>query len=175
MNSGAQLNVFNPRPHDIRLADIVFGLSREARWNGQLEVNINVAQHSCMVCQQSPRDIRKFALLHDATEGLGLKDLPAPVKDGMEEYKAVEKVLQRMVYMKYIGREPDADEKKELKKWDVNVTKTEAYRWHPHYDEKWFPESRVLAIPELASPWDEQTARSEMNEWLRELGIKEKV
>src|SRR6187455_912141 len=51
MLSGRRLDLLDPSPLDIEIADIVHGLARVARWNGQTEGAhiFSVAQHALLV------------------------------------------------------------------------------------------------------------------------------
>ena len=51
MLSGRRLDLLNPAPADIEIADIAHGLARVARWNGQTSGvhAFSVAQHSVIV------------------------------------------------------------------------------------------------------------------------------
>ena len=53
MLSGRRLDLIDPSPLDIEIADIAHGLARVARWNGQTtgEHAFSVAQHSLVVEQ----------------------------------------------------------------------------------------------------------------------------
>jgi len=61
MLSGRRLDLMDPSPLDIEIADIAHGLARVARWNGQTSGAhiFSVAQHTLLVeavmCAQSPR------------------------------------------------------------------------------------------------------------------------
>ena len=75
MLSGRRLDLLDPSPLDIEIADIAHGLARVARWNGQTcgAHIFSVAQHTLLVeavmREQTPRLDVKFrlaALLHDA-------------------------------------------------------------------------------------------------------------
>src|SRR5436309_6343471 len=76
MLSGRRLDLLDPSPLDIEMADIAHGLARVARWNGQTEGAhiFSVAQHSLLVEQMAQqrmpldRKSRLAALLHDAPE-----------------------------------------------------------------------------------------------------------
>ena len=85
MLSGRRLDLLDPSPLDIEIADIAHGLARVARWNGQTSGAhiFSVAQHTLLVeavmREQMPRVDVKFrmaALLHDAP-GLMLGPLDA--------------------------------------------------------------------------------------------------
>ena len=51
MLSGRRLDLLDPSPLDIEIADIAHGLARVARWNGQTAGDhaFSVAQHSLLV------------------------------------------------------------------------------------------------------------------------------
>ena len=51
MLSGRRLDLLDPAPGDVSIADIAHGLARVARWNGQTagESPFSVAQHSLLV------------------------------------------------------------------------------------------------------------------------------
>ena len=76
MLSGRRLDLLDPSPLDIEIADIAHGLARVARWNGQTSGAhiFSVAQHSLLVetvARQRARLDRKSrlgVLLHDAPE-----------------------------------------------------------------------------------------------------------
>ena len=51
MLSGRRLDLLDPSPLDVEIADIAHGLARVARWNGQTEGAhiFSVAQHTLLV------------------------------------------------------------------------------------------------------------------------------
>jgi 5'-deoxynucleotidase YfbR-like HD superfamily hydrolase len=110
MLSGRRLDLLDPSPLDIEIADIAHGLARVARWNGQTSgPNIfSVAQHTLLVeavmRAQSPRvdtRVRLAALLHDAPEYV-IGDMISPFKAVLgEDYKAVEKRLLAAIHIRF--------------------------------------------------------------------------
>ena len=77
MLSGRRLDLLDPSPLDIEIADIAHGLARVARWNGQTSGAdiFSVAQQTLLVeavmRAASPRvdgRVQLAALLHDAPE-----------------------------------------------------------------------------------------------------------
>jgi 5'-nucleotidase len=110
MLSGRRLNLIDPSPLDIEIADIAHGLARVARWNGQTKGThiFSVAQHTLLVeavmREQMPRiDIswRLAALLHDAPEYV-IGDMISPFKAVLgEDYKAVEKRLLSAIHIRF--------------------------------------------------------------------------
>ena len=104
MLSGRRLDLIDPSPLDVEIADIAHGLARVARWNGQTrgpEI-FSVAQHSLLVEAMfaaadagAPRAARLAALLHDAPEYV-IGDMISPFKAAIGgDYKPVEKRLLR--------------------------------------------------------------------------------
>ncbi|MCF7698628.1 HD family hydrolase [Loktanella sp. M215] len=88
MLSGRRLDLLDPTPVDIEVADIAHGLAFVARWNGQTlgDYAYSVAEHSLLVeeifaRQQpgAPARWRLAALLHDAPEYV-IGDMISPVK-----------------------------------------------------------------------------------------------
>jgi uncharacterized protein len=110
MLSGRRLDLLDPSPLDIEIADIAHGLARVARWNGQTGGAhiFSVAQHTLLVeavmRQQAPRvdvGIRLAALLHDAPEYV-IGDMISPFKAVLGgDYKAVEKRLLSAIHVRF--------------------------------------------------------------------------
>ena len=110
MLSGRRLDLLDPSPLDIEIADIAHGLARVARWNGQTRgANIfSVAQHTLLVeavmREQTPRldvSFRLAALLHDAPEYV-IGDMISPFKPVLGgDYKAVEKRLLSAIHIRF--------------------------------------------------------------------------
>jgi 5'-deoxynucleotidase YfbR-like HD superfamily hydrolase len=110
MLSGRRLDLLDPSPLDIEIADIAHGLARVARWNGQTSGAhiFSVAQHTLLVeavmREQRPRVDVRFrlaALLHDAPEYV-IGDMISPFKAVLGgDYKAVEKRLLSAIHIRF--------------------------------------------------------------------------
>ena len=110
MLSGRRLDLLDPSPLDIEIADIAHGLARVARWNGQTSGAhiFSVAQHTLLVetvlREQMPRVDARFriaALLHDAPEYV-IGDMISPFKAVLDgAYKAVEKRLLSAIHIRF--------------------------------------------------------------------------
>jgi 5'-deoxynucleotidase YfbR-like HD superfamily hydrolase len=110
MLSGRRLDLLDPSPFDIEIADIAHGLARVARWNGQTKGAhaFSVAQHSILVeaiaatlRSNPPAQFRMAALLHDAPEYV-VGDLISPFKAAMGAgYKAFEDRIQQAVHIRF--------------------------------------------------------------------------
>lgn len=90
MLSGRRLDLLDPTPMDIEVADIAHGLAFVARWNGQTrgDYPYSVAEHSLLVEQIFTRQTglaakwQLAALLHDAPEYV-IGDMISPVKSAV--------------------------------------------------------------------------------------------
>lgn len=138
MLSGRRLDLLDPSPLDVEIADIAHGLARVARWNGQTigEHAFSVAQHSTLVerifvalaADASPAT-RQMALLHDAPEYV-IGDMISPFKAVMgNEYKQVERRLAAAIHLRF-GLPPAAPApiKAAIKKADRICAYVEATR-----------------------------------------------
>jgi uncharacterized protein len=110
MLSGRRLDLINPSPLDVEIADIAHGLARVARWNGQTrgpEI-FSVAQHSLLVealfsaaAPAASRADRLAALLHDAPEYV-IGDMISPFKAAIGgDYKTVEARLLGAILIRF--------------------------------------------------------------------------
>jgi uncharacterized protein len=110
MLSGRRLDLLDPSPLDIEIADIAHGLARVARWNGQTNGThiFSVAQHTLLVevvmREQAPRldhRLRLAALLHDAPEYV-IGDMISPFKAVIGgSYKLVENRLLAAIHVRF--------------------------------------------------------------------------
>jgi 5'-deoxynucleotidase YfbR-like HD superfamily hydrolase len=110
MLSGRRLDLLDPSPLDIEVADIAHGLARVARWNGQTSGAhiFSVAQHTLLVeavmREQMPRAdirLRLAALLHDAPEYV-IGDMISPFKAVIGgDYKVVERRLLSAIHLRF--------------------------------------------------------------------------
>jgi uncharacterized protein len=110
MLSGRRLDLLDPSPLDIEIADIAHGLARVARWNGQTSGAhiFSVAQHTLLVeavmRAENPNidaKVRLAALLHDAPEYV-IGDMISPFKAVLGgDYKLVEKRLLSAIHIRF--------------------------------------------------------------------------
>jgi 5'-deoxynucleotidase YfbR-like HD superfamily hydrolase len=110
MLSGRRLDLLDPSPLDVEIADIAHGLARVARWNGQTRGDhiFSVAQHTLLVeavaRAQVPgldRPRRLAVLLHDAPEYV-VGDMISPFKAVIgDSYKAVELRLLAAIHVRF--------------------------------------------------------------------------
>lgn len=128
MLSGRRLDLLDPSPFDVEIADIAHGLARVARWNGQTAGDhaFSVAQHSvaveaifCRQVQNATPDQRLACLLHDAPEYV-IGDMISPFKAVVGgDYKAIEERLHRAIHQRFaLPPLPDPLTRKAIKRAD---------------------------------------------------------
>lgn len=102
LHSGELFNPIKPNLDKITIQDIAYGLAGQFRFGGH--TRYTVAQHSVLGSQmiQEPKESLAF-LLHDGAEGLGLLDLPSPIKKspGLEIYSLIEERLLKGISKKF--------------------------------------------------------------------------
>ncbi|MBB5046725.1 hypothetical protein HNR60_001473 [Rhodopseudomonas rhenobacensis] len=136
MLSGRRLDLLDPSPLDIEIADIAHGLARVARWNGQTHGThiFSVAQHTLLVeavmrahAPRIDRRVRLAALLHDAPEYV-VGDMISPFKAVIGgSYKAVEHRLLAAIHIRF-GLPPQLDDalERQIKAADMGAAYLEA-------------------------------------------------
>ena len=138
MLSGRRLDLLDPSPLDVEIADIAHGLARVARWNGQTSGDhaFSVAQHSLLVediflaiAPGASPGARLTALLHDAPEYV-IGDMISPFKSAVGGgYKAVENRLQRAIHLRFaLPGETGEKLKRDIKRADQIAAYFEATR-----------------------------------------------
>jgi 5'-deoxynucleotidase YfbR-like HD superfamily hydrolase len=125
MLSGRRLDLIDPSPLDVEIADIAHGLARVARWNGQTKGPeiFSVAQHSLLVealfaaGEVAPSSgARLTALLHDAPEYV-IGDMISPFKGAIGgDYQLIEARLMRAILIRFgLTAEPPDDLERQIK------------------------------------------------------------
>src|SRR3954470_1157727 len=110
MLSGRRLDLLDPSPLDVEIADIAHGLARVARWNGQTDGAhiFSFAQHTLLVYivararwPNLDRKARLEILLHDAPEYV-IGDMISPFKAVIgAAYKLVEARLLAAIHLRF--------------------------------------------------------------------------
>ena len=174
MLSGRRLDLLDPAPRDIEIADIAHGLARVARWNGQTRGPhvFSVAQHSLLVeavgrhlapgCTD-PEGLE--LLLHDAPEYV-VGDIISPLKAAIgDAYRDVEMRLLDAMRRRFDLPAPSPALARLVKRADRIAAHLEAVRlagFAPDEAELYFGRTEDLpeAVTTLAEPWP--TAEAEM-------------
>jgi uncharacterized protein len=167
MLSGRRLDLLDPAPRDIEIADIAHGLARVARWNGQTRGPhvFSVAQHSLLVeavgRHLAPACIDAEGLellLHDAPEYV-VGDIISPLKAAIgDSYRGVELRLLAAIRRRFDLSAPAPALGRLVKRADRIAAHVEAVRlagFAPDEAERYFGRAPDLPDPvlALAEPW----------------------
>lgn len=131
--SGEIIDLYAPHWESINIEDIAAGLSKVCRFGGQVSQFYSVAQHSVLVSQLAPKELRPYAILHDATEAY-IGDVIKPLKVMIAAvYGEIEDRLHTAICDRF-GFEPRAPE------WDaVKVFDREALTFEHFWLQQGFP------------------------------------
>ena len=179
MLSGRRLDLLDPTPMDIEIADIAHGLAFVARWNGQTrgDYAYSVAEHSLLVTEifirQNPKAPVKWhlaALLHDAPEYV-IGDMISPVKAAVGPgYGALDDRLTAAIHLRFgLPAQIPVTVKRQIKRADklsawleavqiAGFTKAEANRFFGKQDEAMTQNLTIRLRPPMEVR-DEFTAR----------------
>jgi hypothetical protein len=94
--SGRVFYPARPEASSIDIRDIAGALSKLCRYGGHCTRFYSVAEHSVLVAEQAPDDLKLDALLHDASEAY-LVDIPRPLKKLLPEYRSIEAKLEQVI------------------------------------------------------------------------------
>lgn len=156
----------DPRPDDLRIADIGHALAMMCRFTGHVHQFYSVAEHSVRVSwlaehlgeaigEHAALILARWGLLHDASEAY-LVDLARPVKrtPEMAPYRAAEDAIMACVAERYGLALPEPSL---VKQADMVLCYTEARDLFPsvHPEWKWYADP----LPEKIDPWTPQEAK----------------
>lgn len=95
-----KLSLENPQASQIDINDIAVGLANKGHFSGQMEKFFSIAEHSMMVCNWAPENLKLVALLHDASEAY-LGDMIKPLKVLIPKFQEIEERLQRVIFERF--------------------------------------------------------------------------
>lgn len=129
--SGRKFWPMDPRPEEIRLADIAHALANICRFNGHTKTFYSVAQHSVLAADYAidqflNTELARYCLLHDSAEAY-LGDVIRPIKHSLlqRDFIDVEENLLGMIYKKFSLDVPDEEMGKTIKTIDDTMLVTE--------------------------------------------------
>jgi uncharacterized protein len=158
--SGTHWYVSDPHPDDVRIEDIAHALSLLCRFGGHTSKFYSVGQHSILVSQWLERNypndnlLHLYGLLHDGPEGLGLIDLPRPVKEMFPEYQALEHRVAQVMYQGLGLPSPDPDQEVRIKEADNTLLMTERRDLINHGGYEWSIKERPDPSIDLYQPME---------------------
>lgn len=135
--SGVAFPLFEPKPSDVRIADIAHSLSMQCRYNGHIKRFYSVAEHCWLLSHMVSVEAALPALLHDAPEAY-IGDMVSPLKREMKAYAALDKAMLDFIYDCY------------------KVKRTDPIMEEVHAGDTWiaYQEARALMVhPELVDKW----------------------
>jgi uncharacterized protein len=145
--SGKTIDLAAIQPEQINIRDITAGLSKLCRFSGQINKFYSVAQHSAMLSVIVPDNLKKVALLHDASEAY-LQDIISPLKQMLgEPYKKIEHSFMDAIFDRFglnIDLLPEIKQyEKELYRLESDTFRHgEKQRWI-----QWYEEAEVVWPP----------------------------
>ena len=124
--TGTKINIKHPTVHMIKIDDIAHALSQICRFGGHTKRLYTVAQHSVLVAELAPPHLKRYALLHDATEAY-LGDVIKPLKVILgEDYKQLEIRFHDVICDKF---KLDPLQEFEVKQYDKDALELE-FKYH---------------------------------------------
>jgi len=88
----------DPKPGDVFIEDIAHALAMQCRFNGHSSSHYSVAQHSVLVSNVLPDNLKLQGLLHDAAEAY-LGDVIKPIK--WDEFKKIEDRNLKVIFERF--------------------------------------------------------------------------
>ena len=190
MLSGRRLDLLNPSPLDIEIADIAHGLARVARWNGQTigDYPFSVAQHSILVldifnastARVKPAE-QLYTLLHDAPEYV-MGDIISPFKAAMGgNYKDIEERVLETIHLRFsLSASRPAKLIRSIKKADkqaayfeaVHLAGFDANEARRLFGGPMLPQFDLEGFDRLIRPWPTHEAQERFNEIFEQVSVR---
>lgn len=98
--TGHKFYPFDPRPDEINLTDIAYGLSHVCRWGGHVRHHVSVAQHCVLVASILPKELALEGLFHDGSEAY-IGDMIRPFKSHMPLFLEAERRIEQAIALKF--------------------------------------------------------------------------
>lgn len=159
--SGAPFHPLRPERLDVRLIDVMQGLSNVCRYGGQSRDFYSVAQHSVMVSRLVPRELALVGLFHDASEAY-LGDIPRPIKTVLAPlYKPLERAVAQRIGERFGLTLTDMPPEIEHADRVVLATERRDVMYRSEVSYPWDERGLLEPLPEKIEPWQPQRARTE--------------
>ena len=129
-----EIDLANIQPEQITIQDISAGLSKICRFSGQITRFYSVAQHSVILSKIVPDNLKRVALLHDASEAY-LQDIIKPLKNLLgDSYTKLEEQFTHAIFDRY-GL--DYELLKEIKPYERFVFEQECKCFREGKEDEW--------------------------------------
>ena len=111
---GEEFTPLDPDINQIHIEDIAHSLSLLCRANGHIDYFFSIAQHSINCAHEAKARgysarVQLACLIHDGSEAY-ISDITRPVKYYLTQYKEIEKRLQNIIYIRFLGASIPEDE-----------------------------------------------------------------
>ncbi len=109
MASGALVDLDNFTKDSFCLNDIAHHLAKIQRYNGALPIDTtySVGEHCINLAlyfmEHGIYQQARLALIHDASEAM-MADIPSYLKNYLKDYKNIERLVESVIYTKYLGK-----------------------------------------------------------------------
>lgn len=164
--TGVQFWPLDPKPEDINLADIAHALALQCRFGGHSIGFYSVAEHSVRVSQELPDDLKRWGLLHDASEAY-LTDIPKPLKISMPDYNRFEDVVLQAVAKRF-GLDWPMPDRVHFMDAVMLATEQRDIMAPPPVPWNKMPDP----LPSKIVPWNWRDAEDRFLMWAKSLGIE---
>lgn len=146
--SGNRVDLFDPKPEQIKLHDLAFALSHLNRFCGNAG-GYSVAQHSVLVAAHVPDNLILEALLHDAAEAY-IGDIVGPLKAQLSGIHEIEGRLHQAISIKFgCGHIIPP----EVKRADLIMLATERRDLLPAHEDAWECLEGITPCEHKIVPW----------------------
>lgn len=129
--SGKKFDLANLNPEQIDINDIALSLSNQCRFAGHTPRFYSVAEHSLLVSDQLPDELKLWGLLHDATECY-ISDIPSPVKQLIPEISYLEMLVMEAIAIKFNLPFENFKEPAAVKSADLKILENEINYFFDH-------------------------------------------
>jgi hypothetical protein len=144
-HSGRAFWPLDPRADEIVIEDIAHGLSMQCRYGGHTLKFYSVAEHCVLMASKAPAGFGLATLMHDATEAY-LADVIRPLKRHLDNYKAIEAELERVIAARFGLSFPMPPEVKRLDEAIVADEKAQAMAPAPLPWAQWNNDTKPLGV-----------------------------
>jgi hypothetical protein len=156
--TGRRFQPLDPVMSEISIEDIAHSLSNQCRFAGFTREHYSIAQHSVHVAELleswgAPRDVVFWGLMHDTEEGLGIPDLPSPIKNDPEFwfYREAQRLVMSAICRRY---DMSPEQPAIVKRADMVMLATEVRDLMPNKSEHWYELfAEYDPLPDHIEPW----------------------
>ena len=152
---GNRFYPLEPRIDKVEIEDIAHGLAFQCRFNGQTCDFYSVAQHSLIVVDLVPDELKLAALLHDAAEAY-LGDLVKPLKALVPAFSTIEDRVTQLIAKAF---RVDFSNYAQIKRGDLIALATEKRDLMPYSTEDWDYLDGIAPLPEIILPMSPMAAK----------------